>query len=145
MHSHLMINSSNIADFIFGGKAYFTIVSKVSGTRYTYRVYKSKDSNVYFVSVMTGSDNNTSYSYIGMINRDMQFVLTAKSKYDFSDARVSAFTWFFSQIIHSGTKLGMMEFWHEGRCGCCGRRLTVPESIETGIGPECAKRIRRAA
>jgi hypothetical protein len=31
-----------------------------------------------------------------------------------------------------------LEVWHEGRCGRCGRRLTVPESIESGLGPECA-------
>jgi hypothetical protein len=30
-----------------------------------------------------------------------------------------------------------LEVWHEGRCGACGRRLTVPESIERGLGPEC--------
>lgn len=40
---------------------------------------------------------------------------------------------------------------HEGRCGKCGRRLTVPESIETGLGPECSgkgytrKRKKKAA
>jgi hypothetical protein len=28
-----------------------------------------------------------------------------------------------------------------GRCALCGRVLTVPESIERGIGPECARRI----
>lgn len=27
-----------------------------------------------------------------------------------------------------------------GRCGCCGRTLTNPESIELGIGPICAER-----
>jgi hypothetical protein len=29
------------------------------------------------------------------------------------------------------------EVMHEGRCACCGRPLTVPESIERGIGPDC--------
>jgi hypothetical protein len=24
------------------------------------------------------------------------------------------------------------EVWHEGKCGRCGRRLAVPESVETG-------------
>ncbi len=28
---------------------------------------------------------------------------------------------------------------HEGRCGRCGRTLTVPESVTEGIGPECRK------
>lgn len=27
-----------------------------------------------------------------------------------------------------------------GRCGCCGRHLTDPDSKMRGIGPECAKR-----
>jgi hypothetical protein len=31
-----------------------------------------------------------------------------------------------------------VEIWHEGRCCRCGRRLTVPESIYAGIGPDCA-------
>lgn len=30
-----------------------------------------------------------------------------------------------------------LEVWHEGRCGRCGRALTVPESIASGIGPVC--------
>src|SRR5262245_36255176 len=29
------------------------------------------------------------------------------------------------------------EIHEEERCGCCGRALTDPESIERGIGPEC--------
>jgi hypothetical protein len=32
-----------------------------------------------------------------------------------------------------------VEVWHEGKCGKCGRALTVPSSILTGIGPECSK------
>lgn len=30
---------------------------------------------------------------------------------------------------------------HAGRCGRCGRILTVPESIDLGLGPECAGRV----
>jgi hypothetical protein len=33
------------------------------------------------------------------------------------------------------------EVYHEGRCGRCNRKLTVPESIETGLGPECASKL----
>jgi hypothetical protein len=29
--------------------------------------------------------------------------------------------------------------WHEGSCARCGKKLTVPESIESGFGPECVK------
>jgi hypothetical protein len=33
-----------------------------------------------------------------------------------------------------------VEVWHEGHCMRCGRALTVPESISTGLGPVCAGR-----
>lgn len=32
---------------------------------------------------------------------------------------------------------------HEGKCGRCGRALTRPESIDTGLGPECAAKMGR--
>jgi hypothetical protein len=35
----------------------------------------------------------------------------------------------------------VVEFWHEGKCCRCGRKLTVPASIASGIGPECATKI----
>lgn len=33
---------------------------------------------------------------------------------------------------------------YEGRCRKCNRRLTVPESIDSGIGPVCGARINAA-
>lgn len=30
-----------------------------------------------------------------------------------------------------------------GRCGCCGKTLTDPDSKMRGIGPECIKGIQR--
>lgn len=36
-----------------------------------------------------------------------------------------------------------LEFWHEGCCGCCSKKLTVPASIELGHGPNCAKALNR--
>jgi hypothetical protein len=36
-----------------------------------------------------------------------------------------------------------VEVWHEGFCGKCGKRLTVPNSIEIGIGPDCIKKLSK--
>jgi hypothetical protein len=36
-----------------------------------------------------------------------------------------------------------VEVWHEGTCGKCGRALTVPSSIENGLGPECIKSLSK--
>jgi hypothetical protein len=30
------------------------------------------------------------------------------------------------------------KIWHRGFCAKCGKALTVPESILTGVGPDCA-------
>jgi hypothetical protein len=32
---------------------------------------------------------------------------------------------------------------HENHCGRCGRTLTVPESVERGIGPDCLAKMSR--
>jgi hypothetical protein len=36
-----------------------------------------------------------------------------------------------------------LEVWHEGFCGKCGKRLTVPSSILSGLGPECIKKLSK--
>jgi rRNA maturation endonuclease Nob1 len=35
-----------------------------------------------------------------------------------------------------------MDVYHLGRCGKCGKALTEPESISTGLGPICGGRIK---
>ena len=58
----------NVADFMVAGNAIFTVTSKKTGTRFTYRVRKGKDESApYFVSVLTGSDNESDYRYLGTI------------------------------------------------------------------------------
>lgn len=56
-----------------------------------------------------------------------------------------AFRWFFKRLSE-GRDLGGprgVTVRHEGRCGRCGRTLTVPASIDSGIGPDCAERMGR--
>lgn len=55
------------------------------------------------------------------------------------DVRARGFAWFW-RVLNGGTFPAAFEFWHEGRCAACARRLTVPQSIATGFGPECAAR-----
>jgi hypothetical protein len=56
------------------------------------------------------------------------------------DVRARGFAWFW-KTLNGGTFPATFEFWHEGRCAACARRLTVPQSIATGFGPECAARL----
>lgn len=64
------------------------------------------------------------------------------SKVPETDKSMYAAAWIARMLTHSPDHLmEEADWWHEGRCGRCGRRLTVPESIESGFGPECAGRV----
>lgn len=71
----------------------------------------------------------------------MKFVHGRKSKIGPEAPSAKGFAWFF-QALATGRDLdGVAEVRHAGKCGRCGRKLTVPESIDTGFGPSCAGEI----
>lgn len=124
--------------FMLAGNATMTLRSLESGNRFTYRVRAIKDKrDWFFVSLMNGPDNESNFAYMGLI-RGAHFARTAKSRVAETSVSFRAFEWFWRnlQSDHISSKV---ECWHEGRCGRCNRKLTVPESISRGIGPECIK------
>jgi len=134
-----ILPKENIKDFVFGGNALFTIKNEESGNRFTYKVRKPKDdkeSKVAFVSVLSGSDNYSNYSYLGTVWEGTSFYHGKKSKVAKDAQSAQVFKWAFP-LLKSGRLPEVVNIYHEGKCGCCGRRLTVPESIEAGIGPIC--------
>jgi hypothetical protein len=120
--------------FATAGKAIFTIQSGKTGARYTYRINKAEDKDVWFVSTLTGPCNTSDYTYIGMIGTSGQFYRTKGSKVTEDAPSFKAFDWFWKRVENLPE---VVSVYHEGRCGRCGRTLTVPESIESGFGPEC--------
>jgi hypothetical protein len=126
--------------FITAGKAFFTIRSEVTGTRFTYSVKKAEDREMWFVSVLTGCDNTSDYTYIGCLNPAGLFIHTKGSKVTPDAPSFKAFDWFWKHINNLPS---VVSVFHEGRCGRCGRKLTVPESVETGFGPECIQMVGR--
>lgn len=141
--------------FLLAGNAYLTLVSKKTGVRYTFRVSLAKEDvqanqqnlfhnrvptkqkpKTWFVSLLSGQDNTSDYVYLGIVQSNI-FRLTKKSRMNSESAPVKAFGWTFAKL-QQGVFPDELEFWHMGRCGRCGRMLTVPSSIAAGIGPECA-------
>jgi hypothetical protein len=125
--------------FILGGKSFVTLVSLKSGNRYTYKIEQADkrnptDTDTWFVSLLMGSDNWSNYKYIGMIKNN-QFRWTGKSKVSQNAPSLLGFQFVFDSL-QSSTMCGF-EVWHEGKCGRCGKKLTVPESIASGFGPDC--------
>jgi Family of unknown function (DUF6011) len=130
------LDPRNISKFILGGNATFTLHNTLKGTHLTYKVRICEDdNNLFFVSVLTGPDNWINYKFIGSI-RGEKFYFSKKSKISPDSPSVVAFTWFWSNLHRLPPALKVL---HEGKCGRCGRKLTVPESIESGFGPECIK------
>src|SRR4051812_27477464 len=145
--------AEEVKRFVEAGNATITVVSKKSGTRYTFRFSRpsAADTQMHnqafsarpiWVSLLAGTDNESNYSFMGTIfpTRCMWDVRrSAKSKVGEDAPSWSAMMWFVESVYkHPERLVEHAEVWHEGRCGRCGRKLTVPESIMTGFGPECS-------
>lgn len=130
--------------FVLAGRAIFTLQG--ASTRYTFRVNRADPKpgsqytqQAYFVSLLTGPDNLSDYTYLGLLHWSTGEVrITRSSKYRADSAPVLAVNWAFRHIWAGRTLPAPAVFYHVGRCARCGRALTVPSSIETGFGPECA-------
>lgn len=131
------MDSATARRFILGGKAKVTLVSRKTGTRYTYSIKASADGSIHFVALLTGADNESAYSYIGTIRRDVFSHGGRKAKVAYEAPSVRAFAWAWNRIARGIDVSDLLECWHEGQCARCGRTLTVPESIDSGFGPEC--------
>lgn len=131
------LDPANARRFILAGNARVTLESAKTGARYTYRV-RQKEDGFYFVSVLTGSDNEADYTYLGTI-RDARYAHGRKSCIGADAPSAKAFEWAWPRLAAGAAPVGL-NVWHEGRCGRCNRPLTVPESIASGFGPECAGR-----
>lgn len=137
------------SEYILAGNATFTIVSKTTGARYTYKVRKpedwSKERPTWFVNLLSGPDNESDYHYLGLIRcwaEDGRYTVrqTAKSRVGTDAPSFNAIKWALGHVLNDDVIPSQLELWHEGRCGRCGRKLTVPESVARGLGPECATR-----
>lgn len=136
-------NAVSALRFMRGGKATVTLVSGKTGNRFTYRLNESDDKQCIFVSVLTGSDNSNSYTYLGRVSRDIFWIgrKVARPGDISRDApSAKAFDWAWRKLV-KGMLPTELEIWHEGRCGRCARKLTVPSSIEAGFGPECQGKV----
>ena len=133
------IPNNQVASFILGGKAVFTVRNVVTGNRFTYKLTRKKnikegEEDVVFVKVLSRPDNSSDYTFLGTVFGGKSYRHSKKSPFGSEVMSTKAIDW----IIRNMESLpNNIEVWHEGKCGRCGRKLTVPESIQSGFGPEC--------
>lgn len=142
-----LVDAATTVRFLLAGSAVATFQSRKTSTRFTYRIVlaekRAGDSHEppYFVSVLTGSNNDGDYTYLGCIYvPSHEFRHGKKSRIAPDAPSAVAFDWVWAQL-QMGRMHPELAVYHEGRCGVCSRRLTTPESVATGIGPTCRERL----
>lgn len=129
-HRNRITKKEDMITFLFGGKANFSLRSVKTDEFFSYKVKK------YHTYYRVYSSHG---HYLGRLWRNLHgkvifFPGEEPEPINVFSSRLP-FHWF---ICHMEDK--QVEFWHEGQCGVCARKLTDPESIKRGIGPECAKK-----
>jgi hypothetical protein len=141
-----ILNPETAVRFILAGDARVTFLNEATGNRFTYRVTAPKvdtarggritdlTSPMRFVAL---ADNEATFAYLGFVRDGGPFVWGRKSRVreDAPSVDVFGFVW---DALHAGEIPAGVSIWHEGHCGRCGRTLTVPASIASGFGPDCA-------
>lgn len=146
-----MASNINVSpQFILAGEATFT-VSNGQGSHYTYHVYRTEPSAqfrnpAWFIKALTGPDNTQDYQYMGMLvlaeGRDPKIKITARSGWTLNEFPFKVAEWALRVIWQVAAGRYSLpptySIKHDGNCGRCGRKLTTPASLDTGLGPECA-------
>lgn len=147
-----LTDAASVRRFIEAGNATLTLLSMKTSGRYTYKFSRPEPepgkNRPTWVKLLSGPDNEGDYSFMGTLWPMFEYEIRRTEKSRVSDGAESwrALSWLLFHLYHRGGKpdhaMSQCEVWHEGRCGRCGRKLTVPDSIEAGFGPECAGKLK---
>ena len=137
-------------------KRTFTFVDRAMNQRFTFKITEQPDNKVMrFVKLLNGPDNVRDYkyfAYLKLVNGSFTYHYGgAKAKVNRVTPSVQMFETVISFLRAKAEKRFIpedkkamfealennIEIWHEGKCGRCGRKLTVPSSVHNGYGPEC--------
>ena len=137
-----MQNEIRDINFFSAGNATFTVFNNKK-EHYTYKIRKKETQegkDIFFASLMSGPDNEYSFSYLGIYNpAQCRIYVTEKSRYKKDSLVVNIIKWAIEMIRVKAPIPAGYGIIHEGKCCRCGRKLTTPRSVEIGIGPECEK------
>lgn len=132
--------NGNTLDFVLAGNATFTIKNTETKNRFTFKVVQPSVDHPHFVRVMTGPDNENNFSFLGTIFDKKNYKYGKRSSISQASQAAKVFSWAWPHLLANSLP-EQIEMHHAGSCGRCGRKLTVPESVACGFGPECIKHI----
>jgi hypothetical protein len=144
MSEMVELKNDNPLAFILAGNCVFTVQNEESRNRFTYRVREPETQRdparpIHFVDVLVGPDNHRDYQALGYLFKGSEYVHSNKSRCGRDCQSEKVFIWMVARLLNGGLPQ-IVKIYHHGYCGRCGRLLTVPSSIQLGLGPECAAR-----
>lgn len=141
-----MENVNITPEFLTAGRAIFTVARTDTNQHYTYKItepdtQRDPKNPIYFVSFLSGPDNETDYTYLGLLRMPQGIVVqTVKSGAKATETIFKVANWAIKLVLKGDAPPENYKISHCGTCGRCGRTLTHPESLETGLGPVCAEK-----
>ena len=139
------ITPEQFRNFIFAGRSVFTLENSETGNYLTFKVKQIKKNykevpGQFAIECKTLGDKAHGYKFLGFV--DLNERKFKKRYWDANFVGFKTWVWLLKNLerLEDFTKLAI---YHEGRCCKCGMPLTVPESIDSGIGPDCKKTMYR--
>lgn len=114
--------------------AEFTIVSKVTGKDYTYKISRSEWKGKFYTHIRV-EQGYLNFNYLGSYFNGKMF----KKRILVNTPSAIAISWVLDKVEKGMFDLlnKSVELKHLGCCVRCGRTLTDNNSIEAGLGPVC--------
>lgn len=135
----MVIAREHIVNFLLGGKC--ECIIRNTDTKNSFRFFigvnsESKSRDMFFIH--TYRDNKKVYAGFIRYSKDgITYGQGNKGLLSENDIEIKALTY----VLKNALRLpNCVEVMHVGKCSRCGRKLTNPESISIGLGPECMKK-----
>lgn len=145
-NSNSEIKLEHSLKFMLAGKSEFILHSSKTGEYFEYYLTKKASMNnenefIYFLNTKLSGKK----VYAGVLWYDnkvgeFKFSKGQKGEVDNNHLNIRSLLFVLNKL-NSGGVPQYCTVYHTGTCGRCGRKLTTPESILTGLGPECSKKV----
>lgn len=139
------IEQNKALQFILAGKCEFILHSTKTNEDFKFEMTKQQTKEnenkfIYFLNTLHGYDK----TYAGVIwfndkTQEFQFSQGKKGQVASKELNIRSLIFVLNKLLKNET-VQYLDVFHTGRCGKCGKKLTTPESILTGLGPTCSKR-----